>query len=235
MEPQITDASAARSFLKKADELADASDNRGKRHNLPFVLCSVTLAILAGRSKLSSIQRSIQHKINWLCDITELPTQPVISRAHLPRLLAGVDGASLPDVLEPFFGIRVRQTAQQEWVAVAGKTLRGTITVTDPQGQRLLLAVTQATRAQCRMTGPKKGEVTAARELLRETGLDQPKVTLDALHCNPKTTAQIHTAAGIYLTQVKANQAALLTPLRTSASTRHLAGKQRASRKNMGV
>lgn len=222
MEPQITDASAARSFLKKADELADARDNRGKRHHLPFVLGSVTLAILAGRSKLSSIQRYLQYKIDGLCDITELPAQPVISRAHLPRRLAGVDWASLNDVLEPFFGIRVRQTAQQEGVASEGKTLRGPITATDTQGQRLLLAVTHSGRAplaQRPLTGPKKSAITATRERLAETGLAQQKVTLDALPCKPQTTAQLNAARGSYLTQVKEKQRQLLTQLRQVAES----------------
>jgi predicted transposase YbfD/YdcC len=56
------------------------------------------------------------------------------------------------------------------------------------------------------MTGPKDSEIIAARDLLRETGLDEGKVTLDALHFNPKTTRQIHQAGGVYVIQVKDNQ-----------------------------
>jgi hypothetical protein len=35
-------------------------------------------------------------------------------------------------------------------------------------------------------------------------------VSLDAHHFNPDTTAQIHEAGGVYLTQVKENQASFL-------------------------
>jgi len=56
------------------------------------------------------------------------------------------------------------------------------------------------------MSGPKTSEITAARELLRETGLEKGKITLDALHMNPTTTAQINLAGGIYVIQVKTHQ-----------------------------
>ena len=48
---------------------------------------------------------------------------------------------------------------------------------------------------------------------MRETGLDEGKVTLDALHFNPKTTRQIDQAGGRYIIQVKDNQPALKAQL----------------------
>jgi len=48
------------------------------------------------------------------------------------------------------------------------------------------------------------------RELLKESRLEQQKVSLDAHHFNPITTTQIHQANDIYVTQVKENQAIFL-------------------------
>jgi len=45
---------------------------------------------------------------------------------------------------------------------------------------------------------------------LRDSGLGKQKISLDAHHFNPKTTTQIHQEKGIYLTQVKENQATFL-------------------------
>ena len=53
-----------RSFIEALDELTDSRDTRGKRHSLPFVIGSVVLAILIGRSKVSSIFRVVLQKIN---------------------------------------------------------------------------------------------------------------------------------------------------------------------------
>jgi predicted transposase YbfD/YdcC len=118
----------------------------------------------------------------------------------------------LNDLVEAHFGVRLAVNAQDEWTAIDSKTLRGTTNARDKQGERTLLAVAHRKRnilAQRPMSGPKCSEITAARDLLRETGLEKGKVTLDALHMNPTTTAQINLAGGTYIIQVKDNQETL--------------------------
>jgi len=138
-----------------------------------------------------------------------MPRARLISRAHLPRLLRIVPLGELNEIVETHFGVHLEVNQDDEWVAIDSKTLRGTTRADDKQGERTLLAVTHTKRdvlAQRPMSGPKTSEITAARELLRETGLEKGKVTLDALHMNPTTTAQINLAGGIYIIQVKNNQ-----------------------------
>jgi len=196
-------------FFKDLSNITDPRDNRGKRHNLAFIVGSSVLAILVGRSKVSSIHRYIENKVDWLRKVTKTRKAKSISRAHLPRILAIVDLDELNDIVKAHFGVRLEVDDRGEWVAIDGKTLRGTTNAEDKQGERTLLAVTHTDRsilAQRPMSGPKSSEITAARELLRETGLEEAKVTLDALHLNPTTTAQINLAGGIYVIQVKDNQ-----------------------------
>jgi predicted transposase YbfD/YdcC len=73
--------------------------------------------------------------------------------------------------------------------------------------------------AHQRLAGPKRSEVTAVRALLAQPQLQGSKVTLDAVHCTPATTAQIHQAQGGYLGQVKANQPTLLSAVRALEAT----------------
>jgi predicted transposase YbfD/YdcC len=212
MSELVPDTAQVKTFMAQLETIMDPRDNRGKRHSLPFVLTAVSLAILTGRSSVSSIQRYIQNKIDWLRDITQQPQARPISRAQLPRILAVVDWFELNTAVESQFGVRLEKNAQDEWTAIDGKTLRGT----DHHAERTLLAVTHTTRtiqAQRPMTGPKDSEITAARDLLRETGLAEGRVTLDALHFNPKTTRQIDQAGGHYVIQVKDNQPALKAQL----------------------
>ena len=42
--------------------------------------------------------------------------------------------------------------------------------------------------SQCCQSGEKSSEITVVRDLLEKTGLDHHKISLDAHHCNPKTT-----------------------------------------------
>lgn len=199
----------AASFIKDLNNLSDARDNRGKRLDLAFTIGSVVLAILSGRSKVSSIHRYMENRADWIRKTIKKPKAKVVSRVHLPRILVIVDLDELNDIVEAHFGVRLEVDDQDEWIAIDGKTLRGTTNAKNKQGERTLLATTHAERkilAQRPMSGPKSSEITAARELLRDTGLEKKKVTLDALHLNPTTTAQINLAGGIYIIQAKDNQ-----------------------------
>lgn len=194
LSQQAHDPEKAASFIKALHSLTDPRDNRGKRINLAFIVGAVVLAIMSGRSKPSSIHRYIWNRAGWLRKVTKMPGARLISRAHLPRLLGVVPLGELNDIVEAHFGVRLEVNEKDEWVAIDSKTLRGTTHADDKQGERTLLAVTHTKRdilAQRPMSGPKSSEITVTRELLRETGLEKGKVTLDALHMNPTTTRRI--------------------------------------------
>lgn len=208
------------SFVEALSGLPDGRDNRGKRHALAFVVAAVVLAILSGRSKVSSLYRYIRNRIDWLREITHQPGAQAISRAHLPRLLARLDWNVLNTLIEQHFGLRIELGANQEWVAIDGKVLKGTIGSGDKQS--VVLAVSHQSRtllAQAPMKGSKASEIPVVRQLLKNTQLEAQKVTLDAHHCNPKTTAQIHQAGGQYLIQIKENQPILLKQCQHLAAT----------------
>lgn len=199
-------------FLEALKHLPDTRDNRGKRHSLVFIIASVVFAILVGRSMTSSIHRYIENKIDWLRKMTGISDATPISRAHLPRLLNQVDWHALNQLIQNYFNFHILpKSVHNEWTAIDGKVLRGTLK--GGEKQAIVHAVSHETRSeveQARQSGNKSSEIPIVRELLKETGLESQKITLDAHHCNPETTVQIASAKGIYLTQVKGNQPILL-------------------------
>jgi len=206
-------------FVEALSQLPDDRDNRGKRHALAFVVAGVVLAILSGRSKVSSIFRYLRNRIEWLREVTQHPEAGVVSRAHLPRLLARVDWVELNTLIDQHFGVQVELSATHDWVAIDGKVLRGTLASGDKQS--VVFAVSHASRtllAQAPMKGSKASEIPVVRDLLKHSQLEAHKVTLDAHHCNPTTTAQIHQAGGQYVIQVKENQPLLLTQCQSVAA-----------------
>jgi len=207
-------------FVDALSHLSDDRDNRGKRHELAFVVAGVVLAILSGRSKVSSIFRYQRNRIEWLREVTQHPEAGVISRAHLPRLLARLDWTGLNTLIDQHFGVQVERRATDDWTAIDGKVLRGTLASGDKQS--VVLAVRHGSRtllAQAPMKGSKASEIPVVRDLLKESELEAQKVTLDAHHCNPTTTAQIHQAGGQYVIQVKENQPILLEQCQDLAAT----------------
>jgi hypothetical protein len=193
------------------NELPEHRDNRGKRHPLALVIAAFVLAALVGRQKLSSIHRFMRNRTDWLHELIQTPKVKPISRAHLPRLLDGLNWSVLNELIDRCFGVRIQSHETSKWVAIDGKALRGTLDAGEKQN--LILAVVHDTRevvAQARQCGDKSSEIPVVRELLKDSGLEKQKLSLDAHHFNPITTAQINQAGGLYLTQVKENQALFL-------------------------
>jgi predicted transposase YbfD/YdcC len=222
-------------FIEALDKLTDTRDNRGKRHSLPFVIASVTLAILVGRSRVSSIFRYIRNKIEWLREVTQVHDATPISRAHLPRLLERMNWEELNALIERHFNVKLEVRNNQEWVAIDGKTLKGT--VKSGNKQAVVFAVTHESRillAQEKLMGPKSSEIPAVRKLLKDSGLERGKVTLDAHHCNPTTMTQIHKPGGRYIIQVKDNQPVLLKKCKELATEGKEVGSDSNTEKEHG-
>jgi len=161
MSTTVTHTEAdVRNFVEALSQLTDTRDNRGKRHALEFVVAGVVLAILSGRSTVSSIFRYLRNRIEWLREVTQHPKAGVVSRAHLPRLLARVDWVELNTLIDQHFGVQVELSATHAWVAIDGKVLRGTLASGDKQS--VVLAVSHASRtllAQAPMQGSKASEM----------------------------------------------------------------------------
>jgi predicted transposase YbfD/YdcC len=217
IHPAVQTSPKLTSFAAKLRKLVDKRDNRGKRHKLAFVLGGVVLAIMSGRSSVSSIQRYIKNRLNWLQRVLGDQSAPAVSRAQLPRILATVDWQALNDLMTRQFGVQI-ETHGRVWYAIDGKSLRGV----PGQSERVVLAVSHSSRqtvAQQPLQGAKKSEITAVRDLLTTTRLEQSCITLDALHFNPGTTGQINRAGGNYVSQVKNNQPLLLAQLSQEATS----------------
>ena len=179
------------------NELPEHRDNRGKRHPLASVIVAFVLATLVGCQNLSSIHRFMRNRADWLHELIQIPKVKPISRAHLPRLLDGLNWSVLNELIDRCFGVRIQSHESSTRVAIDGKALRGTLDAGDKQN--LILAVVHDTReavAQARQCGDKSSEIPVVRELLEDSGLKKQKVSLDAHHFNPATTAQIHPAGG---------------------------------------
>lgn len=187
----------------------DRRDNRGKRHNIAFVLTGLTLAICCGRDgELSRLQRHMANHFEGLCSATHTRPKRVISRAQLPLLLAKVDGEVFARLLFEWFGLVLSEEAKH-WFAFDGKELRGSIQPGHKRGEACVSALDHGSGqvvGQIYYNGSKESERPALLQLLNDSGLYNQKVTLDALHLTPKATKAIDGADGVYLIGLKSNQ-----------------------------
>ena len=218
-------AEQKRSFyleLQNCKEL-DLRDNRGKRHNLAFVLLALCVALLRKRDgNLSSLYRSMKNKHSELCASLGIEGQRPVSRSHLPVLLGKVALGPFEKLLFAHFGIELAPE-EQLWFAADGKELRGSIEKGEKRGEAIVQAVRHGTRevaAQTYYNGQKESEKTYLKELLEQNGLLRQKLTMDALHLSPAMTALVAGQKGTFIIGLKSNQAELSSEMQTAA--RHL-------------
>lgn len=126
-ELEINFGTKEKKFINALKNLPDMRDNRGKRHSLVILIVTFVFATLVNRSKVSSIHRYMDNKIDWLREVTGVHDATVISRAHLPRMLAKIDWIALSVVINECYGEQTKALIQDEWVSADGKVLRGTL------------------------------------------------------------------------------------------------------------
>ncbi|MCP5108502.1 MAG: ISAs1 family transposase, partial [bacterium] len=194
-------------------EALDSRDNRGKIHNMAFVLLGLTIGLLRKRDGcLSSIHRSMVNKNAALCLFLCLDNEHVISRGHLPVLLGKVNLPVFEGLLFGNYGIELTEE-ERAWFAGDGKELRGSIEKGDKRGEALVCLVRHGggeVLGQSFYNGKKESEKPCLRELLISTGASGQNITADALHLNPSTTGLIAGAGGCFIIGLKKNQGELL-------------------------
>lgn len=168
---------------------------------------------------MSGIHRFISNKIEWLKEVLDRPEATVVSRAQLPRILDTVDWHGLNKHVEEFFECNI-ELIEGEWVAIDGKTLRGTISDKRNkahENEKVATAVGhQSTQTihQRPISYGESSEIITVRKLLDETELSAQKVTLDSLHAQFETLEIINSDGGCFIVQIKNNQLNLFNGLK---------------------
>jgi len=191
----------------------DFRDDRGKVHDMAFVLLGVIIGLLRHRDGvLSSIHRSMVNTHDSICEALGVEIERVVSRAQLPRILTKVNLPVFEKLLFWYYKISLSEEEKQ-WFAGDGKELRGSIEKGDKRGEVLVQLVRHNDRAvlgQAIYNGTKESEKPCLQQLIQKTGAQSQKTTADALHLCPAMTAPIEACGGIFMIGLKENQKELL-------------------------
>lgn len=202
--------------LQKAEGL-DLRDNRGKRHDLAFILLGVIIGLLRKRDgNLSSIHRSMVNTHVKLCKELDVEMPNAVSRAQLPRILEKVSLVKFEKLLFERFAIQLDEQEKQ-WFAGDGKELRGSIEKGSKRGEVLVQLVRHkdgGVLGQNRYNGEKESEKPCLRNLIEGKNAQHQKITADALHLNPAMTSMIEQGKGIFIIGLKENQKELLADMK---------------------
>lgn len=206
-------------FYKEIQNLKelDLRDNRGKIHDLAFVLLELTIGLLRNRDgNLSSIHRSMENTHKELCDLLSIDIESVISRSHLPRILKKVALKKFEELIYKWFKVELKDD-EKKWFAADGKELRGSIEKGAKRGEaRVQLVAHEEKTVQCNSYyhGEKESEKTCLQELIIKEELTNQKISADSLHLCPAMTEPIEADNGVFLIGLKENQKELLQDMK---------------------
>ena len=200
------------SFIDYFVELTDPRQEDRCDHKLIDILFIAICAVICGADGFTDMEEFGLAKETWLRQFLELPNG-IPSHDTFGRVLARLN----PKAFQQCFLAWVRAVAQvtdQEIVPLDGKTLRRSHDKAN--GQRAIELVSAWTRSNRLMLGQIKvaadsNEITAVPQLLRLLELKGCIVTLDALHCQKDTAAEILKREADYVLALKGNQGTLYT------------------------
>jgi predicted transposase YbfD/YdcC len=202
----VFDLNSLYAFLLK---LSDRRKRRGVRYRLATILVLLILAKLAGQDKPYAIADWAQNRSAFLVEVLHLPRARLPHHSTYRRILESVvDGEELERIFHEFLS-QESQVGQRVVIALDGKSLRGTITATDPFGLHLLAAYLPGegmVLLQMVVEKEKENEIVVAPKLLQCLDLRNKVVVADAMHTQRPLSTQIVAAGGDYVWIVKDNQ-----------------------------
>lgn len=216
-----------RGLYDRLCQLEDKRKRRGRRYPLALVLLLVVLAKLCGENEVRGIAEWVRLRKSWWREaldvtLTRFPHWTTYSRI----LSTAVDIEAFETLVGQFFQ---QCSANNEALALDGKTLRGTITPVQT-GVHLVSVYAVETGAVVRQVAvaDKSNEIVAASGVLDTLPLAGRVVTGDAMFTQRALSEQIVQAGGDYLWIVKDNQPGLRAAIeRLFAPERCLPGHSR--------
>jgi len=201
--------------------LSDTRKARGKRYPLSLLLSIATLAKLAGHHCPQAITDWARLRMRPLCKLLRVCRHVMPSLRTWNRVFAlTIDPQEMEDRVSAFLRQSLPKGPPQPedcWIAMDGKTLRGTIRLGRSAGVHLL-AIYRPTQgivlAQAEI-GRKANEISAASPLLAQVDLQGLVLTGDAMFTQRELSLQIVAAGGHYLWKVKQNQSELFEAIST--------------------
>ena len=187
-------------YTQLQNELCDFRDNRGKKHDLAFVMLTFMYSILrsTGMLSYSQIHRIMKRETKYLKRKIGQKSGNCISYSQLKRILASVGYHKLNEINSKYFGKTVRKDGLN-WEALDGKELRGTIdkALGEKRSENIVQQVNHHSKESFAIgfyNGSKESEKTVVKTFFKEQkSLKGNAFSLDALHTAEKSENFVNT------------------------------------------
>jgi len=205
-------------------QLKDHRRAQGRIHELRFVLILAIMSTMSGFHSLRAIGDFIEKNKEELLKIFKPKKDKLPSYLTINRVLQNVDFDEFTKIFYEWT-INFVEIKDSEWVSIDGKAICGTVSDPHDKKQKFinLVSVFLSKRRQVIQTGKinsgKESEIPKVKELIKMLDLENVTFTMDALHCQKKTTQTIIKSNNNYCLGVKENQKKLHQQLKKTSKT----------------
>ncbi len=226
-------------LLTDLGKLQDSRREEGKRHQLEFVLLIVILATMSGYLGYRAIEDFLEKHEAQLVEMFQPEKERIPSYSTVRRVLMKISFIEFRDIYKSWLAkYRAKEStiAPDNWCGVDGKALRGTID-SDPNDYVHLVSIFSTFEKVVLDTGQvesKSNEIPLVQQMIKESDLAGVIFTLDALHCQKKTTKIIKDTGNDYTIGVKENQPILLRQIKLNMENSDPLSEDTTIEKNRG-
>lgn len=195
-------------LLTVFNNIPDLRRNQAKQYKLAPLLFVSVLAILSGADSYRSIYSFFFLKFKFLSKHLKLHWKDPPSYSTIRRAFLSLDPVTLESVFRKFSTQFI--SPAQHCLAIDGKTLRSSFDkFHDQKVVQVLTAFLTESKlviAHQDFTADKTNEIPLAQSMIKELGVQDKIVTLDALHCQKDTFKEVVKSGNQAIIQVKLNQ-----------------------------
>lgn len=194
------------SIIIHLEKLPDPRKDINLKHNLVDVVFLTLSAVLSGATGWQSIEQFGEEQIDWLKQ--HRPFESGIPKRHcIANIIKALDSNLLLQCVFNWINSR-RKSQGKTVIAIDGKTMRGAWSNSVHEALHIVSAfdVSNGVALYQDATTCKGKEIESARSVIDALALKGATVTLDSLHCQTDTMAQIKKGKGDFVIQIKGNQ-----------------------------
>jgi hypothetical protein len=210
--------SKPKNLLDYLEEIKDFRRGQGKMHNLKTILVIILMATMSGYYGQRATGDFVKKHHDELVEYLKPKNSKLPSYQTIARVMKILDYSKLTTAFRTWAKTTIK-LSDEEWAAVDGKAIRGTLknASTPRQNYTNLVNIFMVKTGQIIDQGKvtnKSNEIPLVARLIERLGLTGLVFTADALHCQKKTVKAIVESGNNYVIGVKDNQPKLYAALK---------------------
>jgi len=208
-------------LIEELNELKDPRRGQGKRHPLSMLILIAIMASMSGYHGYRATEDFIKANRDELIAVFEPKKDRLPSFQTIRRALMAIDFNEFSLKFYNWASTRI-EIKENEWFSMDGKAIRGTIEGDKYHEFTNLVSLFSSENKKVLYAGKvddKSNEIPMVQKMISELGLEGINITIDALHCQKKTTEIIIDSGNNYTIGVKENQPTLLNNIKDIISS----------------